>query len=268
MKPEYQRIQSLLRQTYLLKQVENLRYLVKKIQSRKKNTSFKSKYPDFALPPEYLVFDANGKIDWGSYKESGFADAKNIIDVIKENSKLDRGKLLEWGCGPGRVIRHIPVLDKNLDVFGSDYNNESIAWCQNKIPNIKFVKNELNPPLPFMDNYFDFIYAISVFTHLSENVCLSWIDELSRVLIPRGLFIVWTNGDKIAERILPEERKKYNEGNFVVRDKYVEGKKMFLSFHPPTWVENILLKDYEILKHYPGGFSGLSQDVWLAKLKK
>ena len=65
-------------------------------------------------------------------------------------------------------------------------------------------------------------------------------NSLTRVLRPRGLLMVWTNGDCIVEKILPKEKQRYSQGKSVVRDQYEEGKKMYLSFHPPGWVEKQL----------------------------
>jgi len=268
MNPKLQRAQEILRQLHVLRFVEQIRYLHKKSKNKKKNMEFIKENPGFVLPPEYLVFDANGRVDWWSYKETGLDDAKRITNELKELNLLNIQSLLEWGCGPGRVIRHMPDLLKKTELFGSDYNSESIEWCNKNFSSIKFVKNELNPPLSFDNNSFDFIYAISVFTHLSEIKCFEWINELSRILKPGGIIMVWTNGDVISKRILPEEKQKYLSGKFVVRDKYEEGKKMFLSFHPPIWVKNNLLKDFEIIKNLSGGFSGTSQDVWIARIRK
>ena len=103
--------------------------------------------------------------------------------------------VLEWGCGPGRVIRHLPALLNEATIIGSDFNSESIDWCSKHILDVTFVKNELEPPLPFEKNLFDFIYAISVFTHLSESSCHQWIDELVRIIKPNGILMIWTNGD-------------------------------------------------------------------------
>ena len=69
----------------------------------------------------------------------------------------------------------------------------------------------------------------------------------------------------ISRFMLSEEKQRYAEGEFVVRDRFQEGKKMFLSFHPPQWVRKNLLSRFDILKYYPGGFKGSGQDVWVVR---
>lgn len=51
-----------------------------------------------------------------------------------------------------------------------------------------------------------------------------------------------------------------------MRGNYVEGKKFYLTFHSPKWVRGELLKDCEVLAHYPGGFTGKEQDFWIARV--
>jgi ubiquinone/menaquinone biosynthesis C-methylase UbiE len=269
MNPKLQKMQYALRRLHILRCVEWLRYWNIRRRNWKKNIEFRKKYPNFDLPPQYLVFDAHGTIDWESYMSNGSKLAEKISIELGRLMTQDKIQMvLEWGCGPGRVIRHLPKFLENARIFGTDYNAESIDWCNKYLPSVKFVKNELKPPLTFPENSFDFIYAISVFTHLSEEVCIQWIHELSRVLKPNGILMVWTNGDYISNFLLPKEKQKYLLREFVFRDQYEEGKKMFLSFHHPEWVRNKLLVGYDILEHYSGGFSGTEQDVWIARIHK
>jgi len=268
MNPRLQKIQDILRQLHLLHATEQVRYTFRRLMLQQKNSAFKRANPNFSLPPANLAFDAYGTVDWEFYEQSGKALANRIAKEIFKHNGPKISSVFEWGCGPARVIRHLPACMPDTKIFGSDYNPQTIAWCQTHIPEITFLKNNLNPPLSFQDSFFDSIYAISVFTHLSESVCLSWISELNRVLARDGTIMIWTNGDYIANFLLREEREAYNEARFIVRDKYAEGKKMYLSFHPPTWVRNTLLKDFDVLKHYSGGFSGMEQDIWIAKSRK
>ena len=38
------------------------------------------------------------------------------------------------------------------------------------------------PPLPFPDRFFDFVYSISIFTHLPEAMQFAWLEDINRVL--------------------------------------------------------------------------------------
>ena len=63
---------------------------------------------------------------------------------------------------------------------GTDYNEDSIRWCQRTLRFAEFVKNDLHPPLRWPDEKFTFVYACSVFTHLEESLQHAWMRELRR----------------------------------------------------------------------------------------
>jgi len=175
--------------------------------------------------------------------------------------------ILEWGCGPGRIIRHLKdTIKHNIKLYGSDFNAEAIEWCRTHIEDIEFCVNSDRPPFPFESNFFDCIYAISVFTHLSETAHFEWIKELLRVLKPHGLIIITTHGDSTGGRLLTHERRLYDLGKLIVRGHVKEGKKWYLAYHPPEFVKNELLKECEIISH--GQFGHGYQDMWVARKRR
>jgi SAM-dependent methyltransferase len=260
------KIQNILRKIHLLKATEHLQYLLRTWSLRKSNNDFVNKNPNFPLPPAHLAYDAYSAPDWNFYKTSGEGTADFLVAIINGHFLNKREiAVYEWGCGPGRVIRHLPSkLSDVASVYGSDYNSETIEWCEDNLPKIRFSLNELNPPLPYKDAQFDFVYCISVFTHLSELNGLTWADELYRVLKPGGLLVITTAGDYSFETdLLTDEKEKYKERGIVTRGQYEEGKKMYLARHNPTYVKDTLLKKFEFLEHSTAGFPFISQDFWL-----
>lgn len=263
------RLQRFFRQTGLLSFVENLRYYQRSLLFRRSNHLFLRENPGFPLPPSHLAFDAYNAPKWRFYKYSGEDTAKFLKEVAEKY--FESGKTLssvyEWGCGPGRVIRHLPAeFGDTVAIYGSDYNAETIAWCKKNIHGVHFSLNELNPPLEYADNVFDLIYCISVFTHLSAETGMKWSDELFRVLRPGGILIITNLGEhSYNTELLPYEKRKYTEQGIVVRGQYEEGKKMYLTMHNPAYIRQNLLKKFEILQHIPSGFPHISQECWIAK---
>jgi SAM-dependent methyltransferase len=170
----------------------------------------------------------------------------------------------EWGCGPGRIIRHLPVLAAGnaVDFYGSDYNRASIEWCRTHLPGITFLVNDLAPPLPVDDGFFDLIFCRSVFTHLSASLHDRWIGELRRAVRPGGVVILTTHGDAYRVRLTKQERRRYDAGELVVRTLGAEGRKLYAAFHPPTFVRTHLLNALSIVEHRPGNGT---QDSWVAR---
>jgi SAM-dependent methyltransferase len=99
-----------------------------------------------------------------------------------------QASILDFGCGCGRVIRHLKQRHGDWQVTGSDIDPEAIAWCRANLADIaRFETNTLWPPLPLRANELDMIYAISVFTHLPEDMQFAWLNELKRVAKPGAI---------------------------------------------------------------------------------
>jgi len=72
------------------------------------------------------------------------------------------------------------------------------------------------PPLPFPDNSFDLIYAVSVFTHLSEEHQRTWLPELRRVLRPGGRLLLVDIGGEQTSTHTPHARAAKSHGVHAV----------------------------------------------------
>jgi len=100
--------------------------------------------------------------------------------------------ILDFGVGCGRVARH--WAGSGVDVHGCDYNPVLVEWCRRNLPHVTAASNGLDPPLSYENERFDFVYALSVFTHLTERQQRLWITELRRVTRPGGLVLFTTHG--------------------------------------------------------------------------
>ena len=55
---------------------------------------------------------------------------------------------------------------------------------------MSFAVNDPMPPLSFEAEKFDFIYAISVFSHLDDNHTALWLQELQRIAAPDAILAI------------------------------------------------------------------------------
>lgn len=102
-------------------------------------------------------------------------------------------KILDFGCGWGRIIRFFfkDVRDENL--LGIDVDPAMINICNETLGRGIYKTANPQPPVEFIsDNSLDIIFAYSVFSHLSEETAEHWIKEFSRILRPGGIFIATT----------------------------------------------------------------------------
>ena len=257
-----------IRRSGLLELADRARYWVRRAQTGSVNRRFREANPGFMVPPEDLAFDALNYVTWEIYRSQGLRHARVFARLIEERAPAGPLEVLEWGCGPGRLIRHMPtLLGPRARVTGSDYNERSIAWCAANLAPIRFVTNGLMPPLPFEEGSFDAVYSFSVLTHLSEAAQLAWAQELRRVLKPGGTLVCTTQGERFRFLLADEgEVRRYEAGQVVVQGNYREGRKWFLAIHPERWVRETLLQGYEdvavdLRTHEPD----LRQDIWTAR---
>lgn len=258
----------------LLEAADACRFQVRRWKTRAGNRQFLARHPEFRPPPADLAFDAYNHFDWQRYWEGGYFHARFFASAIRAAVPAGQLQVLEWGCGPGRILRHLPELlaDRDPTFTGTDYNPRTIAWCREALPGIRFELNGLLPPLPFADGVFDAVYNFSVFTHLSQDVQLAWVDELHRVLRPGGVMLCTTQGSGYRHMLASEEeRARYDAGELIVQGRYREGAKWFFAVHPPRFVRERLLRRFEQVEPLsfppePGVRSDLLlQDIWRAR---
>jgi len=115
-------------------------------------------------------------------------------------------RVLDIGCGTGRFATQ---LLERPNFFtgryeGFDIEQRAVDWATKNIakdhPNTRFTHVDLfnkhyNPTgslqpetfsFPYDADDFDFVFAMSVFTHLPSNVCEHYLHEIARVLAPGG----------------------------------------------------------------------------------
>jgi len=262
------KISKLLRQTRLLYLTDKLRFLIAKIKNNKKNVAFLMTHPNFKFPTDYLMYESFGMSYEGYYK-SGIMAASEFIDELKQYKTIDDVKILDWGCGPARVVRHIPeIVPSNCEIFATDYNENSINWNKENIKDVKFNLNGIEAKLPYNDSFFDFIYGISIFTHLSEKLHYDWKSELTRILKRDGILLLTLQCELFKAILTESEIKQFELGNLVVRGNVKEGHRTYSAFQPDSFVKK-LFSDFDILKHTPSYMNNgsLEQDVWVLRKK-
>ena len=255
----------ILRRLHLLRAADTARFFCELASKARSNRAFIREFRDYPVPPPAVAFDAYGYVDWKLYRDSGMRHARVLAGIITQYFGDRPLSIFEWGCGPGRVIRHLQESLKQPCVLtGSDINRKSVEWCRANLPSIRFAENGAEPPLPFEAGSFDCIIARSVFTHLSEPMHYAWRDELLRVLKPRGLILLTAHGEFFKNLHLSDaEKQAFDAGRLVIRDGVAEGRKWYTAFHPPAFMRERLLKDLNILRYLPGPIGLMfEQDLW------
>jgi SAM-dependent methyltransferase len=265
-------ISNLLRKLGLLRVTDAIRFYFHKLRRQRMNKRFKQQHEQLVFPPSYFLYETY-QLDYDLYYNDGLVTAGEIIDTIKKyKSEIKPGfAMLDWGCGPGRITRHLPnLLPTSSAVFGTDYNKEYIEWCKKNIPGINWNHNNLHPPLHYELNSFDAIIGLSVFTHLAEESHAKWMEELYRITRKGGIIYLTTQGNAFRDKLTSAERQIFDKGNLVVRENKREGHRLFSAFHPVSYMQNLINPLFEICELVEGSnlqASGPSQDTWILKKK-
>ncbi len=221
---------------------------------------------DLPVPPDNLLFLVLGSDDIPWFLKSGKLGFESMQQILKKNGLLiDKFEaILDFGCGVGRVMRYFHTM-RGPVLYGTDYNPDLIAWCHENIKFADFRTNPLVGLLDFNNECFDFIYVLSVFTHLQESQQDFWIQELSRVLKPGGYLFITVHGkDFYLPQILPEDREKFLHGELIVYGGEKEGSNICTVFHPEEYVRKKMAKDLIVVDFIPEGAAGNPrQDVYL-----
>jgi SAM-dependent methyltransferase len=98
-------------------------------------------------------FDLDGLTHLGYYERALAAVGRSFGDFAR---------LLDFGCGCGRFLRHFGALADQVEIHGTDIDAELIAWLRANVRYGSYQVAPHEPPLPYPDHQFDLIINHSV----------------------------------------------------------------------------------------------------------
>ncbi|MEO8275439.1 MAG: class I SAM-dependent methyltransferase [Thermoanaerobaculia bacterium] len=155
------------------------------------------------LPRRSALRRTFGNRDFAAFLNVGSETTKKLLALLR-SAGLDPfapRRVLDFGCGCARVLRFLAPLGDRLDLWGCDIDRRAIAYCREEIGRARFFSNRPEPPLLVADASYDWMYSISVLTHLSRPLHDAWIGEMRRVLAPGGFATISIHGARAWERM-------------------------------------------------------------------
>ncbi len=160
------------------------------------------------LPPEALlkrIGPMEGEDPARIFEESGLVSRALIESALPEDWSWRGKRVLDFGCGSGRIMRQFLLRRREAEFWGCDLDRPSVEWLrENLSPPFHVFESDDRPGLPQEDGFFDLIYAFSVYTHLTDNWA-GWLLEHHRVLAEGGLLLVTTLGEGMSRELIAEE---------------------------------------------------------------
>ena len=260
-------LRSVLHRTGLLGVARRGRNLLWAAKFAGANRQFLETWSDgLPVPPAPLRILVAASPDIAWFIESGRRGADSIRGILERHAiPLNASTpMLDFGCGCGRVTRHFAALGPA--VHGTDLNPTLVAWCREHLTFGRFEVNDLAPPLPFVDQRFAVVYALSVFTHLPEPLQKAWMQEARRVLRPGGHLIFTTHGAHYLDELEPDDRTRFASGQLVITREDRPGSNVCGAYHPEASVRGQLAHGFTVVDFVAEGAAGNPyQDLWLLR---
>ena len=163
-------------------------------------------------------------------------------------------RVLDFGCGSGRILTGWHLDSRERDLFGCDTNPRLIDWASENLPaSLHWNHTPALPPLPYPDGRFDLVCAISVFTHLRFPSQGLWARELARVLTRGGgVLLLTVQGSLYVNLFVPEKLEEFESIGHIEIESGVDDANESASFHQARAVRE-LFREFEMIGHFPVG---------------
>lgn len=127
------------------------------------------------------------------YITAGYHDAKRVSELIIKISSHKPMRILEFASGYGRVTRHLKRLLPEHDLFSSDIHLSACDFVRDSLGVVSYPSTTNVEVLDVGKNY-DFIFALSFFSHMPDSKFGLWLTTLYDILAPGGYLMFTTHG--------------------------------------------------------------------------
>jgi SAM-dependent methyltransferase len=182
------------------------------------------------FPPVDLIQNVSGLVNERDFASHG-ADFFLALSAASPKPLWEFRTILDFGCGCGRLARMFK--GHSGAITGCDIDSRHVRWIKDNLPYMQAMVTSVHPPLPFVDNQFEAIISISVFTHLNERSHNEFLAELNRICEPNGYLFLTVHGERALRRAVEEPTIRslidVDEDRFrKARDEFSQGKHAFI----------------------------------------
>lgn len=114
-----------------------------------------------------------------------------VTRLLRETAKRD-ARLLDIGCGTGRLLKQLAIAHPELRLFGVDMSPPYVQAARELLAGVPeaSLTAENGESLPYRDAYFDAVTSAYLFHELPRPARRRVVAEMRRVLVPGGLLVV------------------------------------------------------------------------------
>ena len=208
------------------------------------------------FPPRELMYRVGafpGSDTPAGYEAFGALLKQEVLGLLPDGWSFEGKRVLDFGCGAGRVLRHFHEESRTATIAGCDIDRASVDWIRANLNWIDARLVEEPPPAPWPDSSFDLIWALSVFTHLTDHWA-GWLLELHRLLQPDGVLIATFLGPAMSMEIAGESWEEDRIGINVLRYGESWDRGGPVALYSPWWIRAHWGRAFDIVELHPTGF--------------
>lgn len=228
------------------------------------------------IPPLKLRIQS-GYLTISKFVKGGRSVYKHLERIITkhQNIPIKNLKILDFGAGTGRVLQN---FYGKCNLFACDVNKPTMDYISKTFPNVTTSSIHNNQSLDYHNNYFDIVYSISVWTHLSLDFQKLWLKELNRILKPGGLALITVSGienfkQTMTDKLTDMTPEKLDEvGTYHYKYPYLEKTVQYpgvdpqygRAFHTEKYIRQNWNNNWNILD-FENGIGDYGQDLVILK---
>src|SRR5262245_11121126 len=114
-------------------------------------------FPDVKVQESFVGSSGDAAI-----QEAGvfYSKVMSVLDAAGV-ARANVGRVLDFGCGWGRISRFFLRHCAPGDLLGADIDESCVRFCADAMQSAKFMRSSPNPPLAVPERSFDLVVAYS-----------------------------------------------------------------------------------------------------------
>lgn len=107
---------------------------------------------------------------------------------LTQSIHSETGKILDIGCGGGRIAETLPYYYPKASIYGCDISSSAITYAKKYGSRKVAYAHMKSKRLPYRDNFFDVCICLDVLEHIPDTNY--FLNEVKRILKKNGKFFV------------------------------------------------------------------------------
>ena len=192
-----------------------------------------------ALHPDDHMFKSNNS-EWPPYISVGASAIRTLSAALNHtDQKIDA--ILDFGCGHGRVARHLPLAFPEASLAFSDIDETAWQFCAETFGGTGFPSHKDFSQLEIPGSY-DLIWLGSVFTHLDWSDMQTLLEKFAGALNVGGLVVATVRG-QACYKMMIDTPERFNQGGYydaLLNDYHTNGFGYMIYKGFEDWGQNLI----------------------------